>query len=158
MIQLREALVSDILTIAAAPSEQTESELRKMGLTPWQATKWFREWIAKGDAVTVVDGETPIAVFGHIKHGDNKDRRLTWFLAAPAYFNLGMRGIRTTRKYLDSVMSWWPGVVFESHSGSDHSATARWFSLLGYRFERHNEMGWPVFVIGPAGQAQSQSA
>jgi hypothetical protein len=127
-----------IYQIISDPSEVTAAEIRNAQTTPWKLIRDLRALLPKSRVVTLLADGEPVFIFGHTA-GAAQGRRMTWFAATQKYFDLGARGVRVARKYLQLVKSTWPNTAFDSYSYSAHADCERWFRLLGFvRFWPHN--------------------
>lgn len=130
---LRTATIGDIYALGEDLSEISKAELQMIfGENWWSAIAQVKQFLKAGPAdVLLMDGK-PICALGHMPHSVYTSDRVTWFLAAAAYFNLGARGVIYGRNYMKMLQRNYPGINFYSYSKSPHPHVARWFRLCGY--------------------------
>lgn len=129
----REANMHDLYLITRNLSDISRSELAAHPhSTTWDVLKSVAPMLDEGRTVVWLENDVPIMVFGHTKHPLAAPDRVTWFVATQRYFDLGARGVRFARGYLQRMQRDWPRTVFWTYSGSKHPAMKRWFKLLGY--------------------------
>lgn len=126
-----ELSLADAATIFADLSEATRTELLRTGNDAWTALRAVKHLRDEGEAVTIWNGATPVALFGSLPIRPRV--RTTWFFGANAFFNTGMAGVMFGRRFMREQQERHPGDVFESRSWSVHPDLVRWFELQGFR-------------------------
>lgn len=151
------ANIGDVRRVLDDLSDISADELGRSALTPWKALKAAKVFFASGPADVILEDDAPIAVFGHC--AQEPGVRVTWFLAAKRYFELGTRGVLYTRRHLRTVQRRYPAQTqFHTYSGSRHPMAVRWFSLLGYSLDKIDDT-YTLFKLAPlvASEAQDTS-
>lgn len=129
---LGEATEAEVDEIMRTPSAITASEVENAGVTFAHALRTLKGFMRQGSADVLFLAGSPAALLGHMPHPFTPERRMFWFIASQAFFDLGLKGVRYTKGYLDRLRKEQPGVAFESFTYSTHPATGRWFQVIGF--------------------------
>lgn len=129
---ITEAYESDIKYIIANLSKQTRAELEDSSLTTTQATQMARDFMRKGGGFVLRDDDdNPMVLFGYQAYDGYFSM---WTLATQAFFDMGARGIRMSRKYFRSLRATQPILVVTK---AKDQAIPRWLKLCGFDFSRN---------------------
>lgn len=128
---IRPAERTDILKVIADMSDATAHDLRKLGLGPDETLEYFARRVPERDAVTCVDGDTPLVVFGWDKWSPD-GCWYSWILTSRAFFSPDPAPILVSRRYMRSVRARHPDVQLMSLLASDTEKVRRWMKLLGF--------------------------
>lgn len=147
---LRTADINDLYVVFSDLSDISKSEFCEGGSTWWRAMAACHELVKLSgsmSAVAVVQDGEPVAVFGHNRHPEEKYTRVTWFAARPQFFE-GIGATLVVRRYLKTLGSRFPRMVFESYSRSQHPEVRRWFGVLGFTYISKGD-GYTKFAYRP---------
>jgi hypothetical protein len=133
-MMIRSARVKHLVEVFEDLSDVTRNELRANNRLPFNLLHEMRQMLFRVGAVTkaVSLGGDTLFILAHEAHPILRDTRMTTFIAAQAYFDMGPAGVRLGRRYLKTLQRDWPGVTFLSATKSPHPDAARWFTLLGF--------------------------
>jgi hypothetical protein len=129
----RTATKHDIYEISRNLSDISREEMMsEPDTTAWDVFRTVVPLLDAGPTTVWCEDGYPIVVFGHDKHPATEKDRVTWLMATPRYFDLGMRSVRFSREFLKRLRRDWPNTKFWTYSSSTHPDVERWFGLLGY--------------------------
>lgn len=152
-LALTQAGMANVYKVMGDLSDISVDELGRGGFSTWTGLKSAKMLLECGPADTLLEGGVPIAVLGHFPHGEHV--RVTWFLGAKRYFELGPRGVVYTRRYFQSLQRGYPGTWFHSYSGSRHPDAARWFTLLGFKLDKITD-AYTLYTLAPIAVSEVQ--
>jgi hypothetical protein len=155
-ITYREATLTDAHDVSANLSDINRNELEAMygKKNWWEALRLVKDFLVAGPADAIMADGKVVAVFGHMRHKFDRDHRVTWFLAKPEFYALGVAGVLFARRYLLTLRKNYPGIGFYTYSHSDHPDAGRWFELIGFRQSGLDSGHW-VYVLPMEAERQS---
>lgn len=121
----------DIRAVMTSLSIISEADLIVAGYSVEDATEQMIAWSTEGEAVTILNDETPIAILIFL----NVDQNVlgTSFMTTAGFFEADVSPNDFVRKYIDVKMKALPGVALVLTTYSQHPSLATWYRLMGFR-------------------------
>jgi hypothetical protein len=123
---------ADVEYILENLSEVSAAEMMAFELTNWDMMHRARQCMKTGGLDCIIENGKPLAVIGSIYEKDPYIHR-TWFIATQQYFDMGVKAVLASRRYMTTLAKSRPGVCFQAFTGSPHPQVERWFALLGFQ-------------------------
>lgn len=134
-LETQPATLADIYELSLHLSEISKAELSQVfGANWWQGLARVKEFLNAGPAEVLRADGKPVCALGHMPHAGISGARVTWFIAAQSYFDMGARGTIYGRNYMRRLQREFPGTVFYSYTYSPHPDVDRWFRLCGMTY------------------------
>jgi hypothetical protein len=133
MIGFTKGRYADVEYILEHLSEVSQAEMMAFELTNWDMMDRARKCMKSGGLDCFIENNEPLALNGTIYDEKTPYVHSTWFIATQKYFDMGVKSVLATRRYMTALAKRHPGVCFRAFTGSPHPEVERWFALIGFR-------------------------
>lgn len=126
----RPSTYKDVDFVLDRVSQITKQEMEDLGVNRWKAYERARACKKTGTLLTIMDGATPVAVYGAVKL-PGQNAHATWFIASEAYFDAGAPALLASARFVKALKDK-VGTDLRAATVSAHTDVHRWFRLLGF--------------------------
>lgn len=109
-------------------SKQHKQEHQAAGLSRSDVMDRFRPLVEHGQGTTLWLNDKPAAVIGVARESNILT---TWFVATPAYWKTGLKGVRHARRFIENASK--NERLTTVLRGEPEPCVERWLKLIGYQ-------------------------